>query len=244
MSIQLIAEIASWVSSACFLVSAVIILLAKNKLGKSALGTTFSYLFIGTGVFFAVTCFLRLGPDFFGVSDSSLDIWWHLMFYMAMTSYLLGFRSLARLGTQEMDVDPAKSLAAARNWGIFVLLALVVIFLAPKAADGIIMTYTSSPLASFGLHHFIAFAFAIAVGMYLMSVKKNLGQVGRAIASPMIVATWFLGLQHLWELLNESWKVVHVEADFGESVERLILIVAAVCITYAALRLKALAKAG
>lgn len=71
MDIELFAEIASWATSAFFLVSAIIIIFAKKKLGRSALGSIFSYLFIGTGVFFFVTCFLRLGPDYFGIMDSS-----------------------------------------------------------------------------------------------------------------------------------------------------------------------------
>ena len=42
MDIVLLAEIASWATSVCFFVSAIIILLAKNKLGQSALGSVFS----------------------------------------------------------------------------------------------------------------------------------------------------------------------------------------------------------
>lgn len=237
MDITQLAEIASYATSVFFFVSAGIILSAKQKLGQSALGTVFSYLFIGTGVFFVVTFFLRLGPDFFGVADSSLDIWWHLMFYMAMISYYFGFKALAGLGMGEVT-DPMESQKKARNWGIFVLLALVVIFIIPKYADDVTSMYTASPLASFGLHHFIAFVLAGTVGWYLLSAKRNLGQIGHAIATPMIFAIWALALQHLWELFNESWKVIHVVGNMGEIVERFILIVASVFITYAALRLK------
>ena len=241
MNVELYAEIASWATSAFFLVSAVIIVLAKMKLGKSALGSIFSYLFIGTSVFFFVTFFLRLGPAHFGVMDSSLDIWWHLMFYLAMLSYFFGFKALAALGTGEVS-DPAKAATKEKVWGAFVALALIVIFMIPGSVDGYVQLYTSSPLASFGLHHFIAFALAGTVGAYLLSAKKNLGQIGRAIANPMIIAIWALALQHFWELLGESWKVIQIEAEMGEIVERFILIIAAVFITYAALRLKALAK--
>jgi hypothetical protein len=158
-----------------------------------------------------------------------------------MISYYFGFKALAKLGTEETG-DPAKAIGAEKTWGLFVLLAVIVIFMAPHGADSYIQMYTSSALASFGLHHFIAFALAGTVGAYLLSAKKNLGQIGRAIANPMIIAIWALALQHFWELLVESWKVISVEGDMGEIVERFILIIAAICITYAALRLKALAK--
>ncbi len=163
------------------------------------------------------------------------------MFYLAMISYYFGFKALAGLGTSEVG-DPAKAAAKENLWGAFVVISLLIIFMIPGSVDNYVQMYTSSPLASLGLHHFIAFALAGTVGAYLLSAKKNLGQIGRAIANPMIIAIWALALQHFWELLGESWKVIQIDPEMGEIVERFILIIAAVLITYAALRLKALAK--
>lgn len=236
MNVDTLIMLGFYVSSIGFLVASLITALAMKKVGKSGLGTVLSYLFIGTGTFFVITVFQFLGSDFFGINADSMDFWWHIMFYLAMASYFLGFKALTKLGTEE---KPKSTL----GWGIFSLVVLVLVFVLPSMTDGLVQSYMTSPLANFGLHHFLAFAMAGAVAAYLFSAKKNLGMIGKAIANPMLIAVLAVGIQHFWELLNESWKIVMVTSEVGEGVEKIFLIIAAVCVTVAALRLKALAKA-
>ena len=92
------------------------------------------------------------------------------------------------------------------------------------------------------MHHFLAFILSGVVGSYLFNAKKNLGLIGKAIANPMIIAIWALSIQHLWELLTESWKVFEITGDNIEGVEKIFLIIASVSIAYAAWRLKSFAK--
>ena len=77
------------------------------------------------------------------------------------------------------------------------------------------------------------------IGSYLIAAKKRIGKIGNSIANPMIIAIFALSLQHLWELLNESWKVVIVTPEVGEGVEKIFLIIAAVSVIMAAKRLMA-----
>ncbi|MEK7602419.1 MAG: hypothetical protein AAB472_02950 [Patescibacteria group bacterium] len=239
MSLDSIISIGFYLSSLGFLIATVITLMARSKVGASGLGSVLSYLFIGTGTFFVITIFQGLGGDFFGISDESMDIWWHIMFYLAMFSYYFGFKALTKLGSDEADLMGSK----AKSWGIFSIIVLVVVFLIPGMADSVVEMYSTSILAGLGLHHFLAFALAGTVGSYLMSAKKNLGQIGQAIANPMIIAVLALSIQHFWELLFESWKIVVVTSEVGEGIEKIFLITAATCVTVAALRLKSLAKA-
>jgi hypothetical protein len=58
----------------------------------------------------------------------------------------------------------------------------------------------------------------------------------------MIIALWALSLQHVWELLFESWKMVVVTSEVGEGVERIFLIIASACVVAAASRVKTLAN--
>ena len=225
-----------WLSSLGFLIATLITALAMKKVGKSGLGTVLTFLFIGTGTFFVITVFQGLGAGFFGIADESMDFWWHIMFYLAMASYFLGFKALTKLGSDEKP-------AGTMGWGIFSLIVLVLVFILPMKTDGLVQAYMGSVLANLGLHHFLAFAIAAAVAAYLFSAKKNLGQIGKAIANPMLIAVLAVAVQHFWELLNESWKVVMVSGEVGEGVEKIFLIIAAACVTVAALRLKALAKA-
>ena len=231
-----------WISSLGFLVASVLAMLAVRKFGKSTLGSIFSYLFIGTGIFFIITIFQKLGGDFFQIADESMDIWWHIMFYMALISFYRGLKYLVGLGSSETDPNQGIKIGAEKTWGIVMLVLLVVIFLVPKLAEPIVGAYDASPLGQLGLHHFLAFILAGLVGSYLFSAKKNLGQIGKAIANPMILAVWALAVQHFWELTTESWAVIEITSEKIEGVEKIFLTISALCLAYAAWRLKFFAK--
>ena len=242
MTIETLISLGYYVSSIAFLIATIIAGRAASKFGTSAFGSVFSYLFIGTGVFFVITVFQKLGADFFGIADESVDIWWHLMFYLALFSYYFGFKALVGLASGEAE-DTGGIIGSERKWGVFSLILLVVIFIVPKYAEPVVQAYLASSLAELGLHHFLAFILAGVVGSYLASIKKNIGQIGRAIANPLIAALWALAIQHFWELLVESWKVIAVTTETGEGVEKIFLTIAGICVIYAVVRLKAFAKA-
>ncbi len=243
MNVDTLISLGYYVSSIGFLIASWVTLDAARKSPQSGLKTVLNYLFIGTAIFFFITVFQKMAASgVYAISDESPDIWWHLMFYMAMISYYLGFKKLASFGSSDTTAAPA-SMETGKTWGVVSAILLVVIFVIPNWAESWVNMYTSSKLGELGLHHFIAFVFAGIVGAYVFSAKIFLGQIGRAIASPMIIAVWALALQHLWELLNESWKVIIVTPQVGEGVEKIFLTIAAICVIFAALRLKAFAKA-
>ena len=243
MSADTLITIGYYLSSVGFLAAFITMGVAVQKFGKSSLASIFYYLFIGTGIFFVITVFQKLGGDFFGIGDTSMDFWWHLMFYMAFFFYFQGIKLLVNLGNADAQQNQMAQIDGERKWGVGARFVLVVVFIIPKFADGIVTAYMSSPFADFGLHHFLAFAVAAAVGFYLLHAEKNLGQIGKAIANPMIVAMWAFAGQHFWELLVESWKVIQVTSETGEGVEKIFLVIAAISITYAAWRLNSFAKA-
>ena len=87
MDLDSLIQIAFYLSALGFLIATLITLMARSKVGSgSGLGSVLSYLFIGTGTFFAITIFQTLGAGFFGIEATSMDFWWHLMFYLAMGS--------------------------------------------------------------------------------------------------------------------------------------------------------------
>ncbi len=246
MDLTTLISIGYYVSSIGFLAATYVTFEAFRKAPQSGLKTVLSYMFIGSGTFFAITVFQKLADmgTVYKLAEGSSDIWWHIMFYMAMISFYIGFKTLASLGTSEQtSMDTTKATNASKVWGWVCVVLLAIIFVIPNWADSFIQIYTSSKLAELGAHHFVAFVMAGIVGAYLFSAKLFLGNIGKAIASPMIIAIWALALQHFWELLNESWKVIIVTPDVGEGVEKIFLTIAAICVIFAALRLKALAKA-
>lgn len=232
-------RIAYLLSTAGFLIATVMMGFAVRQFGESTFGEIFSYFVIGTATFLVITIFQQLGPGFFFISDESMDVWWHLMFYIAMISYYKGLKSLVALGENSGGVQFSASVRSytAFMWGGKVLLALAVIFIIPYPAESLALFYLGSPLGDFGFHHFVAFALAGMVGWYLFKAKKTLGAIGNAIATPMLVTIWALSLQHLWELQFESWKTVHVSTQVGEGGEKIFLTIAGLGVAYAAWRL-------
>lgn len=232
-------NMAFWIAAAAFLVAVAATYLAVRQFGTSSLASIFSYLLIGTGIFFFITVFQLLGTSFFGIADPSMDVWWHIMFYMAFAYYFYGLKLLIGLGS----ADQVVKVGQEKKWGLFALVVLSIIFVFAKQLDGVISGYTMSALYPMGVHHFVAFALAGVVGTYLMSAKKRIGMIGRSIADPMIVTVWALAFIHAWELLNESWKVIVVAPEVGEGVEKIFFIIAASSLTYAAWRLKSTSQA-
>ncbi len=232
--------IAHYLSFFGFLTGTLLMVAAIKKFGKGTLGSIFGYLLLGTATFVAISVFLDLGAQFFGIAEDSMDVWWHVLFYMAFMFFFMGLRLFVSLG--KSDAMPIEG-SAIKKWGLVAIAVIAFVFLAPRGLENVVGVYTASVLDSIGLHHFIAFVFAGAVGWYLSSAKKNLGQIGRAVANPIIIAVWALSLQHLWELLNESWKVIPVTSQVGEGVEQIFLIIAAISIIWGAIKLKSFGRA-
>ena len=241
MNIEALISLGYYVSSVGFLVATIITFNAVKASSQSGIKTVLSYLSIGTGTFFVITVFQKIADiGFYSISDESKDIWWHIMFYLAMISFYFAFKALAGLGSS--DNSGTVAVDTGKTWGIISAVVLVVVFIIPNFAESLINTYNNSRLAALGAHHFLAFAMAGVVGAYVFSAKIFLGQIGKAIASPMIIAIWALALQHFWELLVESWKVIEVTGAIGEGVEKIFLTIAAISIIYAVTRLQAFTK--
>lgn len=230
-----------YISLLGFIVGTIITYMAVKKFGKSTLGSIFTYLLVGTATFLVITVFQTLGSDFFGISDDSMDVWWHLMFYLAFASYYIGLKALIGLGSAEQSAGSIR-VGAEKMWAMFAGVILIAVFIIPSSVEYFILAYVNSAPGMLGLHHFLAFALSAAVGYYLLDAKKRIGQIGRAIATPMIIAIWAFAGQHLWELMFESWKWVDVTSEVGEGGERIFLTISAIGITYAAWRLKSFAR--
>ncbi len=237
MTAETFETVGYYISSVGFLAAFILMWINVAKFGKSTVSTILSYILIGNGVFFAITIFQKLGEAYFGVSDASMDILWHMMFYTSFITYLYGIKSLADLSS----VSPtAKHIAvgAEKKWAAVVAIIIAIIFVVPKTIDPAVQGYSASAVGMFGLHHFIAFALAGGIAIYLLTVRNKLGQIGKAIANPMLVAITSFSAQHLWELLNESWHVIEVSGEFGEGIEKVMLTVASIALIFVAMRLK------
>lgn len=241
-TVELLIKLAEYLSILSFVAGTLLLMTSVRKFGKSALGSIFTHLMLGTAVFIFISFFIQLGSDFFGVVEELFEIMWHLMFYVGALLYFVALRSLVNLGSADVSAGQMASPAGSKKWAIVAVIIIASIFFAPKFVGSLVSGYAHSSLSGWGVHHFLSFAIAGFVASYLISAKKKLGQIGQAIANPMIVVVGALSLQHFWELLTESWGVLTVQGVIIEGVEQVFLVVAGVAITTAAIRLRTFVK--
>jgi len=123
--------------------------------------TIVMYLGIATGIFVAISAFLTLGASFFQIEDSSVDVWWHILFYMSFTFYFVALRMLVGLGSFRSGSRPGKRYEPRRDFGAFIALCgVVLVFLTSVVDREHRKRLYELSLDSWGLHHFIAFIFA------------------------------------------------------------------------------------
>ncbi|MFZ2620900.1 MAG: hypothetical protein WAX85_00615 [Minisyncoccia bacterium] len=242
MNTETLISLGYYVSSVGFLVATIMTYNAFKASSQSGIKTVLSYLAIGTGTFFIITVFQKMADlGIYNISDESKDIWWHIMFYLAMISFYFAFKTLANLGSSD-SAGTTTGIDTGKIWGIISAVILLAVFILPNFTESLINIYNTSRLSELGAHHFLAFIMAGVVGAYVFSAKIFLGQIGRAIAGPMIIAIWALSVQHFWELLTESWKVIAITPSAGEGVEKIFLTIAAISIIYAVTRLQSFTK--
>lgn len=234
-------EFGHYLSVLGFFISALLFGVAVQGLARTAFASVFTNIFLGTLVLFLIPIYLMLGPAFLGVSEESFHVWWHALFYLAFVLYFIGLRHMVSIGDSDTKLyyevpNPGGASSVVITIGI-----LIASFFLPRFVEGILHVYNTSMLASFGLHHFISFALAGIVATYLIFARQRFGVIGNAIAGPMTIAVSLFSIQHLWELLTESWKIIELSSLYIERVEMLFLFAASIALVVAAWRLKTFA---
>lgn len=222
---------------ALFLVAIILIAYVTWKFGKSAFGYLFGYFMFGAVLLGATRLFIYLVDNgSIVISGGSLEFWWHLIFYLAMLMFFMGCRGLVCLASGNAIHE---SLRKAMNWGFLcIVFVILIFFLAGSVDQSLSQTYVGSPFDAFGLHHFIAVIMAGFVSYYLLSVRTRIGMIGSGVAIPMIGSMALLSLQHLWELIAESWKLVELTDGAIEQGEQFLVLPALILLIVAFMRLK------
>ena len=207
-----------------------------NKFGASIMGKLFKYFLIGTILLFAMRLFVHLvDVGTLQIADGSREFWWHIIFYLALISFYFGLKGLVNLAEGKEN----KIAENVGKWSVFSLIAAIVIFILASTTGSSLAGFYENPIfSSFGLHHFIAFGLACLIVYYLLQTKEKIGMIGAGIARPFMLSLLFWGLQHLWELLGESWKIVQVTDFQIERVEQYLVIPAVCILIYTLLQLK------
>ncbi|HET7099056.1 MAG TPA: hypothetical protein VFI61_02390 [Patescibacteria group bacterium] len=203
---------------------------AVKELGKSSLGNTFKHF---------LTVILLLGGIrlFFFFTDNHIILAeeatvmtiWHLMFYLAIAVLIFVNRQLLVL----VDPNAKKSQISPATLGILSVVIMAGLFLIAQPFNESIASRIEGTIWDMiGGFHLIAFVFAGVVWSSLVSIKNKYASSIGPMVTPLLISVGTLSVIHLWELLNESWKVINV-GEFGETFEKYLWIVVYFFVAYA-----------
>jgi hypothetical protein len=237
---SLIIKISEVINIVLILVAGGLMLSIIKRYGTEAqLSGVFGYFLAGALALGFSRLFIFLAETgFIPVSDDTLNLGWHLIFYISMVTFFLGGRSLAIVARAE---GPASSLKSSLGWGGFMALYVIAVFAAAEAIDTpFTAVFNTSLFNQIGGLHVIAFVAAALAAWYLFQ-RARVGQITVVLATPILIAFLLLSLEHVWELLNESLHLFALTPDaLGELVEELFSVPACFLVVVAFSRLKKL----
>ena len=193
-----------------------------KKIGKGLLNIAVIPLSLGIFLVGISNIFITLNiSGFYQLSETTAHLWWHMITSIGMISVVYGGWRIKNISNvNDEDGFGEKNILAL---GAMVA-AVVVIFMAAQPLEkSLSAALAGSAVESFGLYHLITFALAFMAGFYLVLTRK---QVGNFIVSAPFVAgfLFFLGGQHIWEMLTESFKIIKIDSEAIELVEQFLVL--------------------
>ncbi len=200
----------------------VVVSFGKGMLNVLFLSFTFSIFFIGMYLLHGYLSDVGV----YNLSEESHGLWVHLIVYLSMLSLIWGgyrIKSIVSSGAIEEGVG----WKDARFYAVL-LIALAAIFVYTPILEGALsVSPLLASLESWGFSHFTVFILGGISFWYLKYVRGSWGLIAKSISLVMGFLL-LIGVQHLWENLTESWKVVSLSHSAIESVESIVLSLALV----------------
>jgi hypothetical protein len=215
--------------------SILVLTLVVGRNGKSELSTIFTSFIVAAALLGACRLFILLASE--GVlvlSDDAMNMSWHAIFYLAMITFIVGARSLVTLAKEGESHVSNRGLLV---WSCAAVAATILVFFQASAISTLYeRTIAGSPFESLGGMHIIAFILAGIAAFYVFQ-RTKVGALTRVLATPFLVSIGLMSVQHFWELLVESWKVIPIPSAIIEQVELIFVVPSYVLFAYAFVRL-------
>jgi hypothetical protein len=220
------------------IVAIFIISKSVHEYGKSTVGVAILYFLTATLILGAIRFIFILDDDnILNVTDVAEMVAWHTLFFYSMFLFYIAGQTFTKLVSTEKGKS---SYPRALFMLIFSVLlsAIILVFYSQPFVQNFWVKYLQNTwFEQFGGFHIVAVIFSLIIAFYLNTVKNKFKGYSGALGS-IIVAILLLGSIHLWELLNESWRIVVVSDDFGEFIERVLWIPVFAFILYSYIRLR------
>ncbi|HVF69940.1 MAG TPA: hypothetical protein VNA13_05240 [Xanthomonadales bacterium] len=219
-------------------IAMVLIYLAMREYKRAEINTALIYFLIGTLQLGLIRVFLLLViTKVFQLDDAAIVMIWHIIFYIAIFSFYIGARKLFQIANNKAANVSRKS--AVYFGFISLIFSLSLIASAVQLNSVYVSTFGGFIWDNIGLQHFIAFAQAGLVSLYMFSIRKKIGPNFALIITPLLFTFALFSLIHFWELLTENWKILSLTDDFIELIESVIAFPAYIFIVIAFIRRRA-----
>lgn len=214
-----------------FLLNLYVLRMLGDKVMKIVfISFSFGTLFLGLSqLFIALT---DLG--FYSFENVTFHIWWHLLFYLSLASFFWAGYRMKKLSKEMRFGNFEKQDKIV--FGFLTAVGFLVFFVSAPLEKTLAASLTGSFVDKFGLHHFLAFFFALMTAVYINFIKKSWGNVLSVTVNPILLFLLFMGGQHFWELVTESLKIISLPESAIEQVELLFVIPAYLFLNFAFLK--------
>lgn len=219
---EILSEVLGFAINISILVGFVMSVYVINKIGKGLLNVAVIPLSLGIFLVGLANVFIFLSEaGFYQLSDITLHIWWHAIASIGLLSIVYGgWRIKSISSANDAGGFGRKNILAL---GAMAAMVAVIFIVAQPLEKSFSAALTGSVVENFGLHHLAVFILAFVAGVYLILIRK---QAGNFIVSIPFVAgfLFFLGGQHMWEILTESLKVIRIGREAIELVEQFLVL--------------------
>lgn len=212
-----------------------------RMLGDSVMGNIIKLFILGgTALVGVILMIILFDLGILVIAEETLVVGWHVVFYLAALLFFIAVRKMIKLSKTLEGVITSTEVTF---WGVFSSIYLMATFLVIIVFDKELskLFIENKIFSSFGLEHFLAFFFSGLVTFYLIKGRAQLsriGGIGDAITVPLMISMSLWSLNHLWELITESWALIELESSTIESVEQVIILPAIIALIVGFSRLK------
>jgi len=203
-----------------FLVILIISLIMKQKFYKTNIG--WIYFLFGIILFGLTRVFYILSDQgIIPISDDTLEVWWHLIFYNSLGLILLSIKDIMR---KPQYVKPRSLKRCLSICMISTIFAIFVFLSAVPLDEEFVSVFSDTFLGKIGIQHLIAFAFSSLVAFTLIEIRSFPEQYNSYFTFPLLIVFVIFVTYHFWELLTESLEIIVISENIIEQVEQILVI--------------------
>jgi hypothetical protein len=211
-----------------------------REYGKSTIGIAILYFLNATLVLGAIRLIFILDDDnILNVKDIAEMTAWHTLFYYAIILFYLAGFTLTKLVSAEKGKGSYKIAIFFFIITTVLSVGIVGAYGTPVVGNFLVKYLQDTWFSTFGWFHIIALILSGGIAIYLYTVKNKYKGFSSVIGY-LYISLALLATIHLWELLNESWRVIVVSSDFGEFFERCLWIPVFIFVLYSFIKLRSI----